>query len=228
MAPLLRESPRANVYINPIGRVHLTDPSSITWEGRVPPELLARRGVIEPVPPSRIKHLNHGDVFDLGNGVKLRVIFAPGHQPSGIVILEEKKMGLFINDLVGNCFADAQVHYPLNPPDSDNKQAIESLQRLMDFPVTTLYLGHYGICQRPKQVMAQALNNLQRLMDIGIACMGEGKPETIVGKVYEMVIPELEKLRLVRGEALYEYAAHEHVPYQAKVFAKYCQERLKR
>ena len=229
VAPLLRESPRAKVYINPIGMVYLTDPSSIKWEERLAPEVLARsREIVEPVSPSRIQYLNDGDVFDLGNGEKLRIIFAPGHQPSGLVILEEKNMGLFINDLVGLHLADADVHYPVNPFASDHQQAIESLQKLMDIPVANLYLGHYGICDRPKQIMARALSNMQRLLDIGTKYMGEGKPESIASKVYEMIMPELEKLRLVRGEALYQYAAREHVPFQAKLFAKYCQDRLKK
>lgn len=226
VAPLLQESPRAKVYINPVGLVYLTDPASTKWEERMSPKLLPTLGKMEPVPPSRIRHLKDGDVFDLGNGEKLRIIFAPGHQPSGIVIFEEKNMGLFINDLVGVCLPDADVHYPINPFGSDHKQAVESLRELMELPVANLYLGHYGISDRPKHVMARALNNMQQLLDIGTKYMGEGKPESIADKVYEMIKPELEKLRLARGETLYNYAAHVHVPFQAKLFTKYCQERL--
>ncbi len=230
VAPLLRESPRASVYINQKGLDYLTDPDSIPWEEKFSPELLEKRkvrGVIEPVPPSRIKYLNDGDVFDLGNDERLRIIYTPGHQPSGIVIYEEKHRGLFINDLIGNCFADANVHYTLNPFDSDNIQAIESLKKLMDLPAAYLYLGHYGISDKPKQVMSRAIDNMQRLLDIGTKYVREGRPERIADKVYEMILPELEKLRKVRGEALYKYATQEHVPFQAKLFAKYCQERFK-
>jgi glyoxylase-like metal-dependent hydrolase (beta-lactamase superfamily II) len=230
VAPLLRESPRANVYINPIGLEYLTDPSidSAKRKERVSPELFARyaEAVMEPVPPSRIKYLKDGDVFDLGNGENLRIIFAPGHQPSGIVILEEKNMGLFINDLVGIYLPDADAHYPLNPFRSDNRQATESLQKLIDLPVTHLYLGHYGICERPKEIMARALNKIQRLLDIGIKYSREGKPEGIASEVYEMMKPEFEKIRLVRGEELFRYASHDHQPTQAKEFAKYFQERF--
>jgi glyoxylase-like metal-dependent hydrolase (beta-lactamase superfamily II) len=230
VAPLLRESPRANVYINPVGLEYLTDPSieRAVKKGYSTPGMFAKLGEMEPVPPSRIKYLNDGDVFDIGNGEKLRIIFAPGHQPSGIVILEEKNMGLFINDLVGNYFADADAHYPLNPYRSDHKQAIESLKKLMDLPVANLYLGHYGICERSQQIMARAINNMQQLLDIGIKYMGEGKPECIASMVYEMILPEIEKLRLVRGEAIYQYASREHVPSQMKLYTQYCQEKLKK
>jgi glyoxylase-like metal-dependent hydrolase (beta-lactamase superfamily II) len=229
VAPLLRESPKAKVYIHPLGSAELIDPSidSARRKQVLPPKMAARFGEMEPVPPSRIQNLNDGDVFDLGNGEKLKIIFAPGHQPSGIVLFEEKNQGLFINDLVGNYLADAGAHYPLNPPGSDHQQAIQSLKKLMGIPVANLYLGHYGIIrENPKQVMSNAIDKMQRLLDIGTKYMREGKPESIASKVYKTILPELEKLRPIRGEAVYQYATQEHVSAQAKLFAKYCQERL--
>lgn len=229
VAPLLRESPKAKVYIHPLGSEELIDPSidSARRKQVLPPKMAARFGEMEPVPQSRIQHLNDGDVFDLGNGEKLKIIFAPGHQSSGIVIFEQKNKGLFINDLVGNYLADAGAHYPLNPPGSDHQQAIQSLKKLMELPIANLYLGHYGIIREgPKQVMARAIDKMQQLLDIGTEYMREGKPESIAGKVYETILPELEKLRPIRGEVLYQYATQEHVSAQVKLFAKYCQERL--
>lgn len=229
VGPLLRESPRASVYINPFGEEFLTHPEieEAKRVGVVVQQNIARFGKREPVPSSRIRHLKDGDVFDLGNGEKLRIIFAPGHQPSGIVIFEEKNKGLFINDLVGNYFPDANAHFPLNPIRSDNQKALESLKKLMSLPVANLYLGHYGICGDAKQVMTRAMNNIQKLLDIGTQCIHEGKPELIASKVCEMSAPEFEKLKKVRGEAEYEYAAHQLVQNQANIFAKYCQEKVR-
>jgi hypothetical protein len=69
---------------------------------------------------------------------------------------------------------------------------------------------------------------MQKLLAIGRKCINEGKPEMIADEVYKMILPELEKLRIVRGEVLYRYATEEHIPFQAKLFAKYCQVKLKR
>lgn len=228
VAPLLRESPKASVYINPAGLEFLIDPSKerARHKARLSPERVAQIGKMEPVPRSRIKFLNDGDVFDLGNGEKLTIIFAPGHQPSGIVILEEKNRGLFINDLVGNYLVDTGAHYCLNPPRSDHQVAIETIKKLMDLPVNYLYLGHYGIADQPKQVMTRAIENMQRLLDMGKECIREGKPEDIALNVCEMARPELEKLR-IRGEKLFQYSSQGHIPGQAKLFTKYCQETFK-
>jgi glyoxylase-like metal-dependent hydrolase (beta-lactamase superfamily II) len=228
VAPLLRECPEATVYVHPLGYENLVDPSiaQALRKKLYNPAMFARFADMEPVPQSRIKYLNDGDVFDLGDGVALRIIFAPGHQPDGVVFLEEKSSGLFINDLVGNYLQDADSHYALNPVKSDHQLAIESLGKLKDLPVSHLYMGHFGICDRPKEVMVKAIGIMQQLLEIGIRCLSEGRPERIADKVMEITMPQLEKLRPVRGEAVYQYATQEHVPSQAKIFAKYCQERL--
>ena len=74
------------------------------------------------------------DVFDLGNGIKLRTIFAPGHAQGGVVFIEENNRGMFINDLVGNYFADCGAHYCLNSSTVNHIQGIESLKKLIDIP----------------------------------------------------------------------------------------------
>jgi len=228
VGPLLRESPEAKVYIHPLGVAQLIDPSIelAIRKKALPPAMHARIGEMEPVPPERIHQLNDGDVFDLGNGESLRVIFAPGHQPDGIVLYEEKNRGLFINDLVGNYLPDADAHYALNPPNSDPRQSIKSLQKLMDLPIKYLYLGHYGIVGKPKQVMKQSIDKIQHLLDIGTSYMKEGKPEKIAPAVYAVIMPELEKLRAVRGEEVYRYAAGDHIATQAELFARFCRENL--
>jgi glyoxylase-like metal-dependent hydrolase (beta-lactamase superfamily II) len=226
-APFLRESPNAKVYIHPLGKHRLLDPNSPSRALAVSAAILARKEIIEPVPESRIQELKDGEVFDLGNGEKLRIIFAPGHQPGEIVIYQEKDKGLFINDLVGNCFTDAGAHYPLNPLGSDNQVAIESLKKLKELPLAYLFMGHFGISDKPTEIINKTIDNMQKLLAIGRKYISEGKPELIADEVYNMILPELEKLKPVRGEVLYQYATHDHIPFQAKLFAQYCQQKLR-
>jgi glyoxylase-like metal-dependent hydrolase (beta-lactamase superfamily II) len=229
---LLKEATRAKVYINPIGEKYLTDPATLNYKSRLSAKLLANRfpggGVnMEPVSPSRIHYLHDGDVYDLGNGERLRIIFAPGHQPSGLVIYEEKNKGLFINDLVGNYFPEIKSHYALNPLGSDHIQAIASLKKMLSLDIKYLYLGHYGIYQDdPKAFINKSINKLQQLLDIGRKYVKEGKPELIAETAYKLYIPDLEKLKETRLD-VYEYATTEHVPFQLQLFTKYCQEKFK-
>jgi glyoxylase-like metal-dependent hydrolase (beta-lactamase superfamily II) len=226
--PILRSNPKAKVYIHPLGAINLIDPSIEVAKRKsfIPPAMMARLGEMEPVPQSRIECLKDGDIFDLGDGEELRIIFAPGHQPDGIAIFERKNRGLFISDLVGNYFPDEGSHYPLNPPGSDHQQGIQSLQKLLDLQVSYLFLGHYGISDEPEKVIVQAIKDIQQLLDIGTRSMQQGNPGLIADEMYQMILPELEKLRKTRGEAVFQYAAQEHIPSQAQLFIKYSTEHL--
>lgn len=230
VGPLLREAPKASVYINPLALEQLTHPrdaSKAMAQEKFRSDQVAKMGVMEPVPKARIRFLKDGEVIDLGNGERLKVIFTPGHQPAGIVLLEENNRGLFINDLVGNYFADADAHYCLNSTGVNHIEGIKSLQRLIDLPVKYLYLGHYGIVDRPREVMARAIANMEELLSIGRKYIKEGKPELIAEKAFQAMLPELEKLRKTRGEALYKYSTQDHVGRQVHLFAQWCQDNLK-
>lgn len=227
-APLLRECPEAMVYVHPLGSENLTNPSiaQALRKKLYNPAMFARFSDMEPVPPSRIRHFSDNELFDLGDGVTLRVLFAPGHQPDGVVLLEEKHGGLFINDLIGNYLQDVDALYALNPGKSDHVVAIESLRKLMDLPVSNLFMGHFGICDGPKEVMTRAIAFMQALVDMGIQYVKEGKADRIPDKVLRMTMPEVEKLRPVREEDLYIYATQQHMASQAKIFADYCRKKF--
>jgi glyoxylase-like metal-dependent hydrolase (beta-lactamase superfamily II) len=219
----VKENPDISVYINPEGLEYLTRPS-IESENRkkvMLPQMAARFGEQVPVPASRIRFLRDGEVIDIGNGEKLKIMFTPGHQPSGLVIFEEKYQGLFINDLVGNYFADADFSLILTPPRSDVIKAQEILRQFMKMPLSRLFLGHYGIDTDPKTVISRALDGIQRILDIAAQCVREGKPEQIEPGVLASKMPELEKLKKPRGQALYEYTKNELITHHSTYFAQY-------
>jgi glyoxylase-like metal-dependent hydrolase (beta-lactamase superfamily II) len=222
VAPLLRENPKIQFFIHPLGGPFVMDPSleDANRKQNLPPHMAARFAKMEPVPRERMHYLNNGDVFDLGHGEKLRVHFAPGHQPSGVVLYAEKNRGLFIHDLVGNCFADCDFQLILNPPRSDLKQAMKSLRMFQDTPALRLFMGHFGISDKPKHVIERALESMQELMDIGAKCVAEGKPEEMISRVYAYKMLEVEKLK-ARGKTLYDYQGKELAASQAKLFAEY-------
>jgi glyoxylase-like metal-dependent hydrolase (beta-lactamase superfamily II) len=223
----VKENPNIQVYINPSGLEFLTDPS-IENEARkkvMLPQMAARFGEQLPVPKSNIKFLQDGEVYDLGAGEKLRIMFTPGHQPSGLVIFEEKNKGLFINDLVGNYFSDVDFSLVLTPPRSDVIRAREALVKFKAMPIKKLYMGHYGISNEPQKVIDRTLAGIQRIMDIAEQCLKAGKPEEIEAKVLASKMPEVEKLKR-RSQTLFEYTRDELITHHSKYFAGYYLERL--
>lgn len=221
---ILKENSKAQVYINPTGAIQLTNPEIEDAKRReiLPGKMADRFGKMVPIDSSRIQYLKDGDQFDLGYGEKLRVIFTPGHQPSGIVIYEEKNKGLFINDLCGLYLADVEASWIFTPYGSDVVKARESLERVMSLPLTRLYLGHFGFCDKPQEIIQGALDMIQRLLDIGAACMEENKESEIASRVWsDRLVPELEKIRIGRGGTFYEYVSQELTPSMSQAFAKY-------
>jgi glyoxylase-like metal-dependent hydrolase (beta-lactamase superfamily II) len=220
---LLRENPKLKVYINPIGKLPLTNPEIDAAKRKaILSERMAKRfGDMVPVDKSRIYDLKDGEQFDLGDGEKLKVIFAPGHQPGGMVIYEEKNKGLFINDLCGLYLSDANASWIFTPFDSDILKARESLNMLSKLPLSQLYLGHFGICDKPQEVIKGALHKIQSLFDLGDSCVKEGKEKEIAPRLIKILMPEVEKIRAVRDQDIYEYLSQELIPSLAANFAKY-------
>jgi len=218
----VKENPRLKVFINPVGLEYLTNPE-IEAEKRkkvMLPQMAARFGNQLPVPTKNIEMLKDGDIFDIGNGETLKIMFTPAHQPSGYIIFEEKNNGLFINDLVGNYFSDCDFNLILTPPRSDVIRCKQDLQKIAKLPIDRLYLGHFGISDEPVKVIKSALAGIQRQLDIGAWCVKDGKPEEIECRVLGSKYPEVEKLKN-RSEILFEYTKTELITHHAHYFAEY-------
>jgi glyoxylase-like metal-dependent hydrolase (beta-lactamase superfamily II) len=220
---LLRENRKARVCISEVGVEYLTNPEIEAAKRRavLSPTMAARFGEQIPVPKSRIQFLKEGDVFDLGQGEKLRIMMAPGHQPSGLVVFEEKNNGLFINDLVGNYFPDANVNLILTPSRADVRQTMAALKKFQEMDISHLYLGHFGIHSDCQAVIQKALNSMQMLMDIAEQCVREGRPGEICPRVFASKLPEVERLIRFRGQELGEYTRDELNKHHAEAFAQY-------
>jgi glyoxylase-like metal-dependent hydrolase (beta-lactamase superfamily II) len=225
----VKENPNMKVYINPVGLEFMTNPE-IEAEFRkkvMLPEMAARFGVQLPVPKDNIELLKDGDVIDLGGGETLKVAFTPAHQPSGLVLFEEKNNGLFINDLVGNYFDDIDFNLVLTPPRSDVLRGKQDLQRFSKMNIKYLYRGHFGISKRPQEVIKRALKGIERIMDISEKCVQEQKPEEIEKRVYASQLQVIEPLKK-RSDELYEYTKNELITHHAVYFQKYYLELVKK
>lgn len=221
----LRENTKAKVYIRSIGLEYLTRPEieAAKRQAILPPEMARRFGEMIPVPEDRIVLVNDGDRIPLGGDQTLRAIFTPGHQPSGMVLYDEKNRGLFIHDLIGMYLADADFSMVLTPNRSEVKKYMESLHKVKELPIETLFLGHFGISQKPGEVIERALGLMKSLMDIGAECLDRGKPEEIAPRLRSFVAPQLEKLKRSRGEKLYAYVKDELVASCSEAFSSYYQ-----
>ena len=224
----VQENPDLQVYIHPAGLEYLTNPSTESEARKkvMLPQMAARFGEQVPVPASRVRFLRDGQVLDIGKGTTLRVQFTPGHQPSGLILFDDRQHGLFINDLVGNYFADADFSLVLTPPRSDPFEMKRIIESLVDLPLEHLYLGHFGIVDDVPKVFSRTLEGIQRILDIATTCFEDGKTDDIEGLVLNSKMPELEKLKATRGMELYEYTKKELITHHSTYFAGYCMDKF--
>ncbi len=221
---LLKEMPRARVMIHPAGAEVIIHPSArITINKRkLGKNFVAKFGEPMPVPSSRVETVDDGDLIDLGDGETLRIIYTPGHQPEHIAILDEKNRGLFIGDAPGGYRTESDVLTVPSPPRSDMKQSMETIKKLVDIPITRLFLGHYGICNKPKDIMQRALVAMKVRDEIlSEALRKKISEKELTQRIIDSIASELERRRISEGESVYTYVTTELVPAWAKAVKLY-------
>jgi len=220
---LAMENPDVKICINPAGEEYLTHPELEAAERKriLPPGMAERFGMMHPVDPKQLYYLTDGEEFDIG-GDTLKVIFAPGHQPSGIVIEESRNKVLFINDLCGMYLAEFDFAIHLTPDKSSPVQALEALRKLSNNTYDWLALGHYGFCDDPDKVINGSIGRIEQLMAIAEKCEAEGTLDQLRQRIKEQVTgPKIEKLGEVCEEYLYVYLRDELGPNLCNGFARF-------
>jgi glyoxylase-like metal-dependent hydrolase (beta-lactamase superfamily II) len=89
---------------------------------------------VAPVTPTRV--VEEGDVFDLSDR-KLTVLHLPGHTPGEIGLWEEETGTLF----PGDCVYESGILLD-EMPESNIRDYVRSMRRLLDVPVRIVHGGH--------------------------------------------------------------------------------------
>lgn len=220
---LMKEMPDATLFVHPRVAKHAIDPSimiqNMKKEGGG--KMAARFGEPVPIDSSRVKSLTDGQVFDLGNGEKLKAIFTPGHATSAISVIEEKNSGIFVGDTPGIYLGRENVLIIPSPFGSDLKQAMQALKVLMGIPSKYLFCGHFGFCDKPKETLELALKKMERYWEIANKAVEEKKSEQeIVSRIVAENSAAVEVFKN-KTDGLYEYFTGELIPMWARGFANY-------
>jgi glyoxylase-like metal-dependent hydrolase (beta-lactamase superfamily II) len=218
---LLREMPRAMVLAHPAASEILMNPATRIASNRkdVGAKFTAKFGEALPVPSKRIQTLADGEIIDLGKGRELKVIYTPGHQIEHIALLDQKNQGLFIGDSPGLYLSDQDFLLILSPPRSDVERSMETLKMLLELPIKRLFLGHFGIWDKPQDLMRRSLEAMKIRSSILSEALDRKMPEQeLIGRIIAAMGSGLHKVRANRGESLYQYITTELVASWAKAF----------
>ncbi len=145
---LLKSLPKAKVLVHPKGAPHLVDPSKLWLASQETLGKVAETfGKPEPVPNDRIIVASDGTSLDLGNGLILKAVEAPGHASHNVSYYEQRGNGVFPGDGAGAYIPEFGIVFPTTPPPFRPDIALESLDKLIALNPKFLFYSHFGMAE---------------------------------------------------------------------------------
>ncbi len=160
-----RAFPSATVYVHEKGARHLADPTKlINSAARVYGPLLdSLYGRLEPTPAERLHVLDDGEEIEVGPDRTLTAVDSPGHAKHHVGLHDSLSGVLFAGDAVGVKLPDGGVLRPSTPPpDFDLDLALNSLDKFAARRPSGIALAHYGLLERPQELLAEAEETLRQ------------------------------------------------------------------
>lgn len=155
----------ASIRVHPKGERHLVDPSTL-WKGAgelFGEELMRKFGRPQPVDQKRVKNAADGDVINLGNGIRLRTVWTPGHASHHLSYELEGHRAFFTGDAVGVCYPGFPILTPTTPPTSFNlEKTLQSLELIRATSPLDFYTPHYGFVGNATQWINENVESLHR------------------------------------------------------------------
>jgi glyoxylase-like metal-dependent hydrolase (beta-lactamase superfamily II) len=169
---LLKSLPNAKVVVHPRGAPHLANPERLWQQSKeVLGKITELYGAPEPVPPERIIAAEDGTTFDLGKGVKLRVVETLGHASHHQSYYETLGGGVFPGDAAGIYLREFDAIVPTTPAPFRLDCALAALDTLINLKPKALYYSHFGGASNPVgklHVYAEQLRLWGRIAQEGV------------------------------------------------------------
>lgn len=180
--PLVRQLPRARVYVHRIGAPHLIDPTNlITSATRIYGSQTERLwGHMEPVPENRLEIVDDGDEIAAG-GRTLRALYTPGHAIHHIALYDSARKIVFPGDVAGVSIEGVgYARPPTPPPDISLEDWDASIDRLDMLGLDRLYLPHFGEVRAVRQHFADLRRRLREWGEIALAGIRAGENDSAI------------------------------------------------
>jgi len=220
---LVRLMPKAKVLVHEVGAKHLEDPERlVAGSQKVLGEIVKEFGETLPVEGRVIQPLKDGDVVDLGESKRLRIVWAPGHAPHHLCLFNEGSGELFAGDAVGLHLPGVVDVLPAaTPPNFDLETSVETIRKLEALNPSALLFTHYGGVRDVKQTLQLSIRKLRLWGDIIYGALRENSEISYVAeKLREQLKDELGPLRTFFGEKIFEsytiMAVHGYLNYFKK------------
>lgn len=160
---LLAQCPNATLLAHPRAARHLVDPTKLVASATAvygAARFAELYGTIEPIPQERVRALENGETFALGDAT-LRVLHTAGHAKHHFVVDDPAVGSVYTGDSFGLVYPALQkngVRFALattSPTDFDPVEARKSIDRIVALAEPAACLTHFDAIDDTKEVAAQ-------------------------------------------------------------------------
>jgi glyoxylase-like metal-dependent hydrolase (beta-lactamase superfamily II) len=172
---LVREHPHIRVFVHERGAPHMIDPSKLMASAtRIygADNMDRLWGPMVPVPEANITTLAGGEKIDAA-GRRLDVAYTPGHASHHVSYFDPQSRFAFVGDVGGIRLGSAPfVMPPTPPPDIDIEAWLVSIERVMTWHPSALFLTHFGAVDHPVPHMKMMVERLHFLANLSKDILG--------------------------------------------------------
>jgi glyoxylase-like metal-dependent hydrolase (beta-lactamase superfamily II) len=162
---LVNRLPELQVYVHERGLRHLHDPSRLIDSATAVyggvDRITAIHGETLPVPMENLVPVTDADL-DIGAGIDLRILSAPGHASHHLCVFEPESGCLFSGEALGHNHPETGIFQPaVAPPGFDFEASKETIRKLQALHPRTICFSQFGQRNDASFVIEEAVRQLE-------------------------------------------------------------------
>jgi glyoxylase-like metal-dependent hydrolase (beta-lactamase superfamily II) len=162
---LVNRLPHLQVYVHERGLRHLHDPSRLIDSATAVyggiDRITAIHGETLPVPMNNLVPVTDAEL-DVGAGVQLRILSAPGHASHHLCVFEPESGCLFSGEALGHNHPESGTLQPaVAPPGFDFEASMETIRKLGQLEARTICFSQFGQRNDASFVLEEAAGQLE-------------------------------------------------------------------
>jgi len=185
----------ARVVLHPLGKDHLVNPSSLITSTKMSygEDFEKCLGTVLTVHDSQIDIVRDGETVNIEGG-ELQIIYAPGHAPHHIAILDLHTKGLFCGEALGirTKSAPSSLLPSAVPPSFDMDVYMDTIAKLGKLAPRIIFFAHDGVSTYSEELISRASKNTELLGNIILKALRENHTaESIENKIVNYGLTDL-------------------------------------